>query len=208
MKRLSFFCLTCALVFCLSACSVHNVSRGQAEGEAYDAVISVKGKDEAAKSGNEAEQDTAVADTTAGEEKALPVDAEEEAAMERLSQQLKALTELVGKEDDEASGLLGGGVENRTEDGTVLVGRNYRTELFGQESSVYTSYDEAGLVSMVVAELSGQAQEYEKLLTALYGEAAFLEEEEEQSWCWENSGYRFTLYEFEDGVCLDVGWAL
>lgn len=208
MKRLSFFCLTCALLFCLSACSVHNVSRGQAEGEAYDAVISVKGKDEAAKSGKEAEQDTADADTTAGEEKALPVNAEDEAAMEGLSQQLKALTELVGKEDDAASGLLGGGVENRTEDGTVLVGRNYRTELFGQESSVYTSYDEAGLVSMVVAELSGQAQEYEKLLTALYGEAAFLEEEEEQSWCWENSGYRFTLYEFEDGVCLDVGWAL
>lgn len=178
MKKLAMICMACAMAFCLAACGVHNVSRGQAEGEAYDAVISVKGRDESSK--------------------------------ELLMDELSGLTELVGKDDETAAGLLGGGEENRTEDGAVLVGRNYRTELFGQECSVYTSYDEAALVSMVVAELPGQdAEGYSAMLTALFGEAAVFEDEEtgEVSRYWENGGYRFTLYEFEDAVSLDVNWA-
>lgn len=180
MKRIKIeiFCLLCILTVGLSGCSVHNVSRGQAEGEAYDAVISVKGKDET--------------------------------ALEQLSEQLMALTELVGKDDEAAAELLGGGEENRTADGQFLIGRSYRTELFGQECSVYTSYDEAALVSVVVAELPGQdAESCRELLTALFGSETEVTEEEteEKSWYWENGGYRFTLYAFDDALSLDVNWA-
>lgn len=178
MRKTVIFCLIYLILSGLTGCTVKNVSRGQAEGEVYDAVISVKGN------GTD--------------------------VMKQLHGQLTSLTELVGKDDETAAGLLGGGEENRTEDGAVLVGRNYRTELFGQECSVYTSYDEAALVSMVVAELPGEdAADYEKQLSNLFGEATISEdaETEEKSWYWENGGYRFTLYESDGAVSLDVNWA-
>lgn len=177
-RKIWMVCLLCVLAVMLGGCSVRNVSRGQAEGEAYDAVISVKGRDEA--------------------------------GTELLLEQLTALTELVGKDDGIAAGLLDGGEENRTADGTILIGRSYRIELFGQECSVYTSYDEAGLVSVVVAELPGlDAESCKESITALFGDAVPSDdaESEEKSWYWENGGYRFTLYEFDDALSLDVNWA-
>lgn len=181
-KKYTGACIACALVLMLSGCTARNVTRGMGEGEHYDAVISVKGKGSAAA----------------------------EAASESLFGQLKALTELVGKTDEEACQMLGGGEENRTADGALLVGRNYQTVLFEQTCNVYTSYDEAGMVSLVVAELNGQeAETYGRQLEALFGEARASEDEEleEKSWQWDDGGYRYTLNELEDAVSLDVGWA-
>lgn len=188
-RKIRMVCLLCVLAVVLGGCSVRNVSRGQAEGEAYDAVISVKGRDEAATESGSTGGDT---------------------AEEAVRGQLTALTELVGKDDETAAGLLGGGEENRTADGALLIGRSYRTELFGQECGVYTSYDEAGLVSVVVAELPGQdVESCKESLTALFGDAVLSEDEDsdEKSWYWESGGYRFTLYEFDDALSLDVNWA-
>lgn len=210
MKKIAMICMACATAFCLAACGVHNVSAGQAEGEAYDAVISVKGREEAPQDGAGTGKAEEVFSENAGTGSGLSFDAGDEAAKELLKNELSGLTKLVGKDDETAAGLLGGGRENWTEDGAVLVGRNYRTELFGRECSVYTSYDEAALVSVVVAELPGQdAEGYSAMLTALFGEAAVFEDEEtgEVSRYWESGGYRFTLYEFEDAVSLDVNWA-
>lgn len=210
MRKTMFFCLIYLMLSGLTGCTVKNVSRGQAEGEAYDAVISIKGNGTGTKKSADADIHTEVLGETGSEAKALPVEPEDEAAMKQLRGQLIALTELVGEDDETAAGLLGGGEENRTEDEAVLVGRNYRTELFGQECSVYTSYDEAALVSMVVAELPGEnAADYEKLLSNLFGEATASDdaETEEKSWYWENGGYRFTLYESDGAVSLDVNWA-
>lgn len=186
MKRAWIFALTCVMLLILNGCSAHNVTRGQAEGEAYDAVVSVKGRKEMSDS------------------------RENSRNAESLEEQLMELTKLVGKEDEAVAGLLGGGAENRTEDGTVLVGRIYQTVLFGQKCSVYTGYDEADLVSVVVAELPGSdAAEYETMFTALFGSASIAEEEEsgERSRYWENGGYRFTLYESDGALSLDVNWA-
>lgn len=212
-RKIKMVCLLCVLAVVLGGCSVRNVSRGQAEGEAYDAVISVKGRDEAAagsgSAGGGAEENAEVSDDVT-EQKASDVTLEDDAGLELLLEQMTALTELVGKDDETAAELLGGGEENRTADGALLIGRSYRIELFGQECSVYTSYDEAGLVSVVVAELPGQdVESCKESLTELFGDAVLSEDEEaeEKSWYWESGGYRFTLYEFDDALSLDVNWA-
>lgn len=179
-KKYAGVCLACAVAFMLGGCTARNVTRGMEEGEHYDAVISVKGNGSAAE------------------------------ASENLYEQLKALSLLVGKTDEEACQMLGGGEENRTADGAVLVGRNYQAALFDQTCNVYTSYDEAGMVSLVIAELNGQETEkYERQLEALFGEAVASEDEsaEEKSRHWDDGGYRYTLNELEDAVSLDVGWA-
>ena len=209
MKRAWIFALTCVMLLILNGCSAQNVTRGQADGEAYDAVVSVKGRKEMSDSGENSRNAESL-EETAEEKHTLSVGSGDKTALEELEEQLMGLTKLVGKEDEAAAGLLGGGAENRTEDGAVLVGRIYQTMLFGQKCSVYTGYDEADLVSVVVAELPGSdAAEYEAMFTALFGSASIAEEEEsgERSRYWENGGYRFTLYESDGALSLDVNWA-
>ena len=87
----------------LGGCTPRNVTKGMEQGEAYDAVISVKGKQE--------KTQEMLSDRVASD-----------------SKQLLELAGLLGRTDEEAAGLLGGGTENRTEDGELLVGRDYETE--------------------------------------------------------------------------------
>ena len=82
----------------LGGCTPRNVTKGMEQGEAYDAVISVKGKQE--------KTQEMLSDRVASD-----------------SKQLLELAGLLGRTDEEVAGLLGGGTENRTEDGELLVGR-------------------------------------------------------------------------------------
>lgn len=209
-KKYTGVCFACALALLLGGCSVRNVTRGMEEGEHYDAVISVKGNGGADTAGN-ADGSAASAEADSGREDGADEGAASaEAGAQRLYEQLRELSLLVGRTDEEAGQMLGGGEENRTADGTVLVGRNYQAALFDRTCSIYTSYDEAGMVSLVVAQLPGQnAEEYERQLEALFGEGRVLEDESmgEKSQQWDDSGYRYTLNESEDAVSLDVGWA-
>lgn len=129
--------------------------------------------------------------------------------------QLAALADLLGKTDEEAALLLGGGEENRTADGSYLVGRNYTAELFGSTCPVYSSYDEDGRVFMVLAELNGMdaGECAEKLdeITGVSGSEVLpdpeIEEEsnkEEETRIWEWNGCQLTLFASGELVTLDL----
>lgn len=62
---------------------------------------------------------------------------------------LETIAELLGKSDLQASEVFGGGKENWTEDKTIYIGRVYQVNLFDEEVSVYTSYDENQLVNSI-----------------------------------------------------------
>lgn len=54
------------------------------------------------------------------------------------SKKLKSLTEIPGMKDRETANLLGGGEENWTEDRSFYIGRSYKTQLYGEDCSVFT----------------------------------------------------------------------
>lgn len=171
----------------LGGCTPRNVTKGMEQGEAYDAVISVKGKQE----------ETA------------------DAALDRISSdsaQLLELAALLGKTDEEAAGLLGGGTENRTADGELLVGRTYETELFGKSCSAHASYDDAGTVWLVLAEpQEADAEELQERITAVTGRKPEETREDDADagktleWNWEGIG--IALYEADGGVSISLSLA-
>lgn len=180
--------IICMLSLFCSACQVQNVTHGMNEGEHYDAVVSVKG--------NETEKS----------------DSKQEELI-RLKSEFDAITALLGKVDEEAAAMLGGGSENRTEDG-YLVGRSYQTMLFDRECFVVTSYGEAETVEMIFAGLSGDdISGYKEKLDLLLGSKAVALsadetqqglEEDENGWLWNVGKYAVTLYESEEAVSLDI----
>ncbi|MBQ7841194.1 MAG: hypothetical protein IJ390_12045 [Lachnospiraceae bacterium] len=180
--------IICMLSLFCSACQVQNVTHGMNEGEHYDAVVSVKG--------NETEKS----------------DSKQEELI-RLKSEFDAITALLGKVDEEAAAMLGGGSETRTEDG-YLVGRSYQTMLFDRECFVVTSYGEAETVEMIFAGLSGDdISGYKEKLDLLLGSKAVALsadetqqglEEDENGWLWNVGKYAVTLYESEEAVSLDI----
>lgn len=180
-------CIFLAAVL-LGGCTPRNVTKGMEQGEAYDAVISVKGKQE--------KTQEMLSDRVASD-----------------SEQLLELAGLLGKTDEEAAGLLGGGAENRTEDGELLVGRDYETELFGKSCSVHMSYDDAGTVWLVLAEpQEADADELRERLEAVTGNEPeeTLEEDDADfgktlDWNW--GGIGISLYESEGGISISLSLA-
>lgn len=220
VSRILFLVLTAAL---LGGCTPRNVTKGMAEGEAYDAVISVKGKQE--EGAQEAALEAEAVDPDKADSEAETLDPDKTASD---SGELLALAGLLGKTDDEAAEAFGGGEENRTEDGKALVGRSYETTLFGKACSVHTSYDDNGLVWLVLAEPRElAAQELRERICAVTGsrpEEALekmpeetLEETLEETgesgtdsgktsdWNW--GGIGISLYEADGGVSLSLSLA-
>ena len=172
----------------LGGCTPRNVTKGMEQGEAYDAVISVKGKQE--------KTQEMLSDRVASD-----------------SKQLLELAGLLGRTDEEVAGLLGGGTENRTEDGELLVGRDYETEFFGKSCSVHTSYDDAGTVWLALAEpQDADADEVRERIEAVTGNKPkeTLEEDDADfsktlEWNWEGIG--ISLYESEGGISISLSLA-
>lgn len=193
MKKQKIIWIALAVLIFLNACGVRNVTRGMEEGEHYDAVISVKGNS-AAPADEEAE--TAPAD--------LGSQSTGEPSEEK--KQLEQLQAMLGREDEEAAGMLGGGEENRTADGSILVGRSYETELFGKAAHLYTSYDENGYVGMIFLEIAeGDAGQFLEILKEITGmEPEVPKDEEETGWRWQLQGCVLTLYEIEGMVSMDL----
>lgn len=211
-----FLVLTAAL---LGGCTPRNVTKGMAEGEAYDAVISVKGKQEEA--AQEAALEAEAVDPDKADSEAETLDPDKTASD---SGELLALAGLLGKTDDQAAGAFGGGEENRTEDGKALVGRSYETTLFGKACSVHTSYDDNGLIWLVLAEPRElAAEELRERICAVTGSRPeealekmpeeILEETGESGtdsgktsdWNW--GGIGISLYEADGGVSLSLSLA-
>lgn len=197
MKKQGLLWIALAVTVFLSACSVRNVTRGMEEGEHYDAVISVKGNSDAQEVlPEEAGPTSQVSKETQPEKEALTENED----------QLGQLRRLLGKSDEETADMFGGGEENRTADGSVLVGRNYETELFETTVHLYTSYDENRRVGMIFLEaVNGEAEHFLELLTETMGTAPeVLEETEGSGWQWQLPDCVITLYEIEGTVSMDL----
>lgn len=67
---------------------------------------------------------------------------------------LDDLSQMLGKTDEEAKDLLGGGTENKAIDNALLIGRDYESALFGKNAVIHTMYDDNGKIDMVQAELA------------------------------------------------------
>lgn len=215
-----FLVLTAAL---LGGCTPRNVTKGMAEGEAYDAVISVKGKQE--EGAQEAALEAEAVDPDKADSEAETLDPDKTASD---SGELLALAGLLGKTDDEAAEAFGGGEENRTEDGKALVGRSYETTLFGKACSVHTSYDDNGLVWLVLAEprelaaqelwericaVTGSRPEEalekmpEETLEETLGETGESGTDSGKTSDWNWGGIGISLYEADGGVSLSLSLA-
>lgn len=193
MKKQCFLGIALMTMLSLNACSVRNVTRGMSEGEHYDAVITVKGNSAAPADKQTAEVSEQIVDLDAG-------------SGNEPAQQLEQLRSLLLKSDEEAAGMFGGGEENRTADGRILVGRNYETQLFGTDAQLYTSYDENQKVGMVFAEFpDGDARQFRKLLTEIAGmEPEVPEEAEGAGWRWNFEDCTVTLYEIYGTLSMDL----
>lgn len=78
---------------------------------------------------------------------------------------------LIGMEDAEATEMLGGGEENIAVDGSTLIGRIYKGNIFDEDMEISTVYDGIGLVCSVSAMLSNpHAAVYAEGLMEIYGE--------------------------------------
>ncbi|MDD3346675.1 hypothetical protein [Oscillibacter sp.] len=84
---------------------------------------------------------------------------------------LMAVAEMLGKSDEEVKDLFGGGSENMTEDGSVLLGRAYATTLDENAVTLETVYAEDQTVSSVSASFTDRtADEVKAILTDVFGE--------------------------------------
>lgn len=92
-------------------------------------------------------------------------------ATDVTKENLEECLSIMGKDDESAASLLGGGKENIAADGATLIGRTYTVRLFGEEAEVATMYDENGCVSIITVELKNpDASVYSEKLKELYGE--------------------------------------
>lgn len=112
---------------------------------------------------------------------------------------IMSVAELVGKTDEEAKELFGGGSENKTEDGSVLLGRSYTVELDGKAAVIETIYTEDLKVSAATVTFdNATAPDVESIITAACGEPTKVSEQEniEASYLrWTKDGIAVSLYD-------------
>ena len=135
--------------------------------------------------------------------------AEGENASEQLKGVLAECMALMDKDDAETMTLLGGGRENRTEDGQFLLGRVYEVNVFGEPTQVFTVYDDDGSVCCVTMRLkSSDVTMYQNQLRALYGDPVEGSEkptEKGVTWSdWQIDQVRMILFEKGDCVVLEM----
>lgn len=107
---------------------------------------------------------------------------------------------LLGMDDAESAGALGGSEQNIAADGETLIGRIYSAELFGESVEPGTTYGDDGRVNSVSIYLAGtDAAVYAEVLTRLYGEPAGESDgvsESGSTWQdWTVEGARVRLYQ-------------
>jgi len=102
-------------------------------------------------------------------EKTSKEDTSEEETSKEEKSELYELMELLGKNDKEASSLLGGGKENKTEDGEYLIGRIYESQIYDEDVTVYTvytGYDNDEKVNTITLDLTKKDASYYKELVS------------------------------------------
>lgn len=90
---------------------------------------------------------------------------------------LTAVADLLGKSDADVKDLFNGGTENRTEDGSTLLGRSYTTSLDGTPVTLEPVYAEDQTVSSVSASFTDKTpEEVKSIMTAVFGEPRVADE--------------------------------
>lgn len=103
----------------------------------------------------------------------VPVDSSKKVSdtIGETKENLKECFSLIGRDDESAALLLGGGKESIVADGVTPIGRTYTVQLFGEKTEIGTLYDENGRVSIITVELKDpDASVYSDKLKELYGE--------------------------------------
>ena len=116
---------------------------------------------------------------------------------------------LLGMDDAESAGALGGSEQNIAADGETLIGRIYSAELFGESVEPGTTYGDDGRVNSVSIYLAGtDAAVYAEVLTRLYGEPVGESDgvsESGSTWQdWTVEGARVRLYQSYGLTSLEI----
>lgn len=144
---------------------------------------------------------TTEAETTTETETEVPEVSEEGAT-------LKLLSELLGLTDEDSESLFGGGTENRSGDNTILIGRDYQTQLFDRPAAIHTMYDENDTIYVVQAEIEGMSilDCQEEISKAT--ETQMLEvdkgESGQQNGQWSYDGKQVNLYQTEGTLFIEL----
>lgn len=107
---------------------------------------------------------------------------------------------LIGKTDKDSASMLGGGKENKSADGSTLIGRIYHSKIFGEEVEIGTLYDDKNEVGTVVMNLSNEdASVYAEQLEKIYGKPSEVNDKPSESgstWkSWNIDGLQVRLYQ-------------
>lgn len=196
-KKIGILAATFMMVL-LAGCS----SKKNAEPEEMtDESIAIESTQESSEISNE---------QSSQEDALLENSSDELAAGEKTDQEsFDELVALLGKNDEEAAGMLSGGTENKSADGELLIGRIYTSEIFGEKISVNTLYDDKNMVNMVSFEVSGKGtEEYIEKLNGLTGQTASSDTATTESGAisstWKMDGKIITLYEMQDQNIIEI----
>lgn len=92
---------------------------------------------------------------------------------------LMQVADMLGKSDDEVKDLYNGGTENKTEDGSMLLGRTYATTLDGNAVTLETIYSDTLSVDYISASFTDKtAEEVKGILTNAFGTPEVVEEKD------------------------------
>lgn len=121
---------------------------------------------------------------------------------------LDDLSKMLGKTDEEAKDLLGGGTENKAIDNALLIGRDYESALFGKNAVIHTMYDDNGKIDMVQAELADfDISDCQKALSEATGttmEEIDNGESGQSRGQWSNDGQLIRLYQVENTSTITI----
>lgn len=120
---------------------------------------------------------------------------------------------LIGMEDAEAAEMLGGGKKNIAVDGTSLIGRIYKGNIFDEDVEISTVYDGNGLVCSVTAILSNpDAAVYAERLMEIYGEPDASNDTPSESGAtwqeWTEDGINIRLWQMYELASIEISAAV
>ena len=112
---------------------------------------------------------------------------------------LAGVMNMLGKPDEEVNTLFEGGTENKTEDGSTLLGRSYTTTLNGKKVTLETVYSENQLVAAVSVSFAEQTpEEVKAIMTEAFGEPVVTDGTQEldsKYLTWTKNQYSITMNE-------------
>ena len=120
---------------------------------------------------------------------------------------------LIGMDDTAAADMLGGGEKNIAVDGTSLIGRIYKGNIFDEDVEISTVYDGNGLVCSVTAILSNpDAAVYAERLMEIYGEPDASNDTPSESGAtwqeWTEDGINIRLWQMYELASIEISAAV